>query len=155
MDTVWVVRDGLSSFPARVVHFDPERDVAVLDVSGQLGPSLALAARSEHGDTGALLGHPGGGFLAWTQASVDRMITFGLDIYDRSANFHRVLVVIANAYPGDSGGPIVSAEGEVLGMVVRAGVSKVFAVPADVLIKVLDSVSTGSRRVSTGSCLAH
>jgi S1-C subfamily serine protease len=86
---------------------------------------------------------------------VDRIITFGLDIYDRSSSFHRVLLVTANAYPGDSGGPIVSADGDVLGMVARAGVSKVFAVPGDVLMKALDSTSEAARRVPTGSCLAR
>jgi S1-C subfamily serine protease len=152
MDVVHVERDDDSSLSARVVHFDPHHDVAVLEVGGRLAPPLPLVARSEHGETGAVVGYPGGGFLAWSQASIDRMTTFGLDIYDRTSGRHRVVIVTAMVYPGDSGGPVVSAEGEVLGMVARGGLSKVVAIPGLVLIEALRSASAGTGPVSTGPC---
>jgi S1-C subfamily serine protease len=103
---------------ARVVRFDPNRDVALLRVDGLALAGIKLTA-AETGETGAVLGHPGGqDRLAVAPAVVtDELVASGRDIYGRSQTRRDLLVLGAAVHPGDSGGPVVDRSGDAVGMV--------------------------------------
>jgi len=106
---------------ARVVAFDPVRDIAVLAVADRGLPSLTLAAGpATVGTVGQLYGHPGGSDETVVRSfRVDEVTSELLpDIYgaplDRPVP-RPVLVVAASIERGDSGSPLVTDAG-VVGM---------------------------------------
>lgn len=102
---------------ARVVRYDPERDVALLRVRG-LGESPLPVGAGAVGQRGDVLGHPDGqGPLAVQPYAVSQTITaVGEDLYDRHRTRRDVYVLAAHLAAGDSGGPLLNPSGRVVGM---------------------------------------
>jgi S1-C subfamily serine protease len=120
------VRDaGGRSRAAEVVVFDKDSDLALLETAGH-GLTVLPLRVGDVGEEGAVIGYPGGQVAARVApARIDRWITaLGRDIYGRDATERSLLLLAATLRAGDSGAPLVSTEGEVLGVV--------FAVSPDV-----------------------
>jgi S1-C subfamily serine protease len=108
---------------ATVVFFDPERDIAVLYVPGYTAPALELAAGSR-GSKGAVIGYPGGGSERAVPAVVDGTISAeGRDIYNQNLVTRQIFVMQASVHPGNSGGPLIDLQGNVLGLVFATSAS--------------------------------
>jgi len=103
--------------PADVVVFDPNRDLAVLDVSGLGEDSLAVGT-PHVGDTCAVFGHPGGQIAIDVSPArvAERINALGRNLYDSQVTRRDVLVLSAHLMPGDSGGALVNADGMVVGV---------------------------------------
>jgi S1-C subfamily serine protease len=102
-----------------VVLLDPNMDFAVLRVSGLSASPLRVASTNQaRGTVGAVLGYPGGGAFTVSPAAVlDRRIAIGRNIYD-SGLIHRDIYVLQSVVrPGNSGGPVVTPDGTVIGVV--------------------------------------
>ncbi len=104
-----------------VVDFDPHDDVAILRVPGLNEPALTLAAHPASGTAVAILGYPldgpfdaEPGRIGQTQA-VSTENAYGNGPVMRSITPLRGLV-----RPGNSGGPLISATGQVQGTVFAA-----------------------------------
>lgn len=110
-------RPNGETFEAQVVTFDDDRDLAVLDVPGLEGPALPIAS-APPGTEGAVVGYPGG--QDQPRAVPARIETertaVGRDIYGRDQVERRVLFLAAELRQGDSGSPIVNADGAVVGV---------------------------------------
>jgi S1-C subfamily serine protease len=120
------------SFTARVVGYDASDDVAVLQASGAsnlktipLGNSATLNA----GQSVKALGNAGGtGSLrsaSGTVTGVDRGITVS-DDQGGSESLTGMIETNAAVQPGDSGGPLMNAAGQVVGMDTAASVGNGF-----------------------------
>ena len=146
--------DG-SRVPARVVAFDPRRDVAVLSAPGMDRPALVLADIGVAG-RGAVFGHPGGGALRIAPFSVGQRITaLGRDIYGEERTSRDVLVLASALAPGDSGGALVDPTGRVVGVAFAIAPDEpgvAYALTTAELRPVLAAAGRGD--ADTGACVA-
>lgn len=106
-------------YPAAVVYFDPTDDLAVLRTRAPLAAPLTLdAATVPSGTKAAVVGYPENGPLTVDPAAVAAQLTAqGRNIYNEGTVARQVYQVDANVQPGNSGGPVVDASGEVIGVV--------------------------------------
>ncbi len=113
------VIDGGGIHNTRVVWFDPDVDLAVLQVSDLSGKPLKINAAEQSSNTPAVvLGYPGGGdFNAQPAAVIDHFTAYGRNIYDQGSTARDVYSVNAKVIPGNSGGPLIGADGSVLGII--------------------------------------
>ncbi|HEY5108773.1 MAG TPA: MarP family serine protease [Acidimicrobiales bacterium] len=113
------VQIGTTVKSTKVVLFDPSFDLAVLQVSGLTAPILRLDPTPvDRGTQAAVLGFPGGGPFTVDAAGV--MAAFeaqGRDIYGHGLTVRKVYELDAQVRPGNSGGPLVLPDGEVIGVV--------------------------------------
>jgi S1-C subfamily serine protease len=105
-------------YEARVVVFDPFADVAVLAVPGLQAPALDFADDASRGDPGVVAGYPQNGSLDLRAAAVaQRVQARGQDIYGDQPSSRDIYAVRSTVRPGNSGGPLLSKDGKVLGVV--------------------------------------
>jgi S1-C subfamily serine protease len=147
---------GRRFLPATVVLFDPERDLAILQVAG-LGAAPLPTATGTAGETGAVFGHPGGNeALTVAPAGIDQEITAtGRDLYDSRSIRRDVFVLAAELHPGDSGGPLVNQSGAVVGVAFAIAPDRPATAYA-LTSKELDAdlAQPRAQAVTTGKCLA-
>jgi S1-C subfamily serine protease len=152
-ETHVLTQDG-RQLAATVVHFDPDRDLAVLAV-----PDLGLAPLSigdaGPGDIGAVLGHPGGGPLEVSPFEVSEEVeAVGRDLYDRHATRRQVLILASDLAPGDSGAALISPEGQVVGVAFAIAPDRPRTAYALDVIEVHEALSAPrSEDTDTQSCL--
>ncbi len=103
---------------AEVVAFDADRDLALLAVDGLDLPALARGPASVQSHA-FVIGHPGGQETQRVApVRIDRRReAIGRDIFDDRPASRRVLVLAADLERGDSGAPVIDAEGRVVGVV--------------------------------------
>jgi S1-C subfamily serine protease len=140
---------------AQVVVFDPNRDLAVLQVSG-LGQAPLDVEAAEIGESGAVFGHPGGQVeLEVSPARVaQRVQALGRNLYDSQLIRRDVLVLASRLEPGDSGGALVNAAGSVIGVafaIAPDDPNTAYALNSTELRTVLSAPRVGA--VDTGPCI--
>ncbi len=120
---------------ARVVSFDKVNDVAVLRVAGLKASPLRLAGAVE-GTPGGMLGYPGNGPYTETAVRVGRTVQIvGRDAYGHFPTPRRVTTIRGTIRSGNSGGPVVDAQGRVITTVFaqRAGTDGGYGVPTGIV----------------------
>jgi S1-C subfamily serine protease len=149
------VRSGISSVSASVVYFDPETDIALLSAPDLDAPPVDLVlAPLERGTSVVTAGFPGGGRFTALPARVrDLAVTRGESIYGEPGVRREVYVLRGNVEPGISGGPVLTEDGRVAGMVFAAGLDEpevAYALTSQVIAEA--SALSGAEPVPTGSC---
>ena len=139
---------SLGTVRARVVGRDPAADVAMLELEGDTAPlaelpvlELASEVRVSQGDWVISFGTPLG-FNHTMSVGVVAFVGRHLN-HDEYVLTTEHLQISAPSGNGSSGGPIVSMEGEVVGLTTRAdqhGVDLTFAVPASALQRIVDAM---------------
>ncbi|MER7915039.1 MULTISPECIES: MarP family serine protease [unclassified Streptomyces] len=105
-------------YPARVVLFDPDRDVAVLYVPGLSAPVLRFDTAASRGDSAVVAGYPQDGSLNLQAATVGNLVrATGQNIYSDGAVTREIYSIRSTVRPGNSGGPLLTADGRVFGVV--------------------------------------
>jgi S1-C subfamily serine protease len=151
-DVSGAAADGIISL------FDPELDIAVIRTPGLALPALTFAKASpERGATGAALGHPNAAPLAIVPAGVTANLhARGRDIYDSQVVVRNVLELRAAVEPGDSGGPLILADGTVGGLIFaesRTDPEVGYALdPLDVLAAAIPGIGK-TKAADPGACI--
>jgi S1-C subfamily serine protease len=144
------------SYASTVVVFDPKRDLAVLDVPGLPVPALKEGGALNTGDSAVVAGFPLDGPFRLDPARVRRTLTAtGSDIYGQPGVSRQIYSLFARVEPGNSGGPLLSENGEVVGVVFAKSLdddSTGYALTLNEAQPVLDAAEGATNRVSTGAC---
>jgi S1-C subfamily serine protease len=143
--------------PARVVLFDPKRDVAVLAVDGLRAKALPLAPGDLTKSADAVVaGFPGNRDFKAGAARVRNVISaVGEDIYGGPGVTREVYSLYADVEPGNSGGPLLSKDGRLAGVVFARSLDDPHTGYALTLGEVASDIQDGldaSAQVSTGGC---
>ena len=151
------VMDANGTHSATVIWFDPDLDFAVLRTNNLAGAPLSFNTNTiNRGTPAGVLGYPGGGaFQANAAAILDEFTAIGRDIYSQDRTARDVYSIQATVVPGNSGGPLVDTNGEVIGVVFATSTTYNNVGYALSLQKVVSEVSQARAQntpVSTGSC---
>jgi S1-C subfamily serine protease len=133
------ILSGGEQLTAKIIHIDPDRDIALLKVEGNDFPCLTLVATGSvrQGETVVAVGNPGGGMpFTVTKGIVSAVGKFP------AAGPGLWIQTDAAINPGNSGGPLLNTGGEVIGIntlkLERSSVSGIgFALSATDLLTVL------------------
>jgi S1-C subfamily serine protease len=156
-DQVEVQVSANHNLRARVVVYDPARDVAVLEVPDLDAPALAFAAKdAQTGDPALVVGYPENGPYTVRSARVRAKQTVGgTDIYGHNSVRRSIYSIRSVVRAGNSGGPLLAYNGTVLGMVFATASDSPdtgFVLSDDEVRGDADTGRGRTNAVDTGSC---
>jgi len=150
---------GGATYTATVVGVDPSHDVALLQLSDASdlativpGDASSVAIGDEVAGIGNALGRGGAPAVAnGSVTALGRSITAS-DPNGTSEQLTGMIQTDADIQPGDSGGALVNAQGQVVGMITAGsdrtastgGPTIGFAVPIDTALSVVDQIQSGN-----------
>ncbi|WP_460701673.1 MarP family serine protease [Myceligenerans halotolerans] len=142
----------------RVVYFDPVDDLAVIAVDALDADALDIAPTLSVGDRAVVQGYPFGGPFTSTGAGVLGVDTARVpDVYGASAAGREVYSLAAAVRPGNSGGPLLTTDGQVAGVVFARADSASdigYAMTSAELLPVAAQATELDSPVSSGRCAA-
>ena len=147
-------------YQAKVVLFDPQIDLAVLAVDGLpvSAKPLPIGADLERGADAAFAGYPKNGPYALGAARVRSVLrASGDDIYGKPGAVRRVYSLFAKVQPGNSGGPVVDTDGNLVGVVFAKSLDDANTGYALTMAEAREDIDAGisaADAVATGSCAA-
>lgn len=152
------VRDAAGERPAVAIHVDPALDIAVLSVPDVQAPAIGWTdTAATRGTEGVTLGFPGAqSEMVLHPATVrTRIEAVGRDIYGEGSVRREILVLTAPLVQGDSGGPFITSDG-LVGGVVFAGNPEDratgYALTAEQVRPGIESAISRNQEVSVGAC---
>ena len=152
-----MIKVGDETVRGTVVHYDPDVDVAVIDVPALDGPTVGFGLGGQERDQGAVLGFPQDGpFNAQPVRIRSDQRLRSPDIYGNGTVTRHVFSLRGLIRPGNSGGPVVSTSGKVLGVVFAASVSDRdtgYALTAEQVRRAAAMGLDAKQRVSSGNCV--
>jgi S1-C subfamily serine protease len=144
-------------YDAKVVLYDWHRDIAVLDVPDLNAPALQFTSKDAAGGSNAIVaGFPENGSYNVQPARVRGRITAnGPDIYHRGTVRRDVYSLFATVRQGNSGGPLLTPEGRVYGVVFAKSLDDPetgYALTADEVREDISKGRTANQQVDSDSC---
>ena len=147
-----------TSYEGRVVVFDPERDLAVVAAPDLPAQPLDQGDELRRGESGVVAGFPLDGPYRLDAARVREVVQArGSDIYGSPGTSREVYSLYARVRPGNSGGPLLSTSGDVVGVIFAKSLddnSTGYALTLDEARPVLKAAASANSPVSTGPCVA-
>jgi S1-C subfamily serine protease len=151
--TVTPVASG-KSYQAKILGYDQSDDVAVLQIQGAAGLKAVTIGGSSHVTVGTpvlAIGNEAGQGGPPTVApgvisSLDRTIEASDQNSGLTETLYGMLQTNANIRPGDSGGPLANAAGQVIGIDTAAGGSTVYsgyAIPINQALSIAAQIAAG------------
>ncbi|MEU0738655.1 MarP family serine protease [Streptomyces sp. NPDC006134] len=145
------------AYDATVVLYDWRRDIAVLDVPDLKAPALRFTDEdADSGDGAIVAGFPENGAYDVRAARVRGRITAnGPDIYRRGTVHRDVYSLYATVRQGNSGGPLLTTDGEVYGVVFAKSLDDAetgYALTVDEIRQDIEQGRAANRQVDSDSC---
>ena len=141
----------------RVVYFDPDSDLAVIEVPGLDADPIPLSDDLDEGDGAVFQGFPLGGPFTSEPALVQDIANVRTpDIYGRGPTSLEVFVLTGNVQSGNSGGPLLTLDGDVAGVIFARSENLQnvgYALTMEQLGPVAAQAPSLDRAVSTGACV--
>ena len=142
-----------------IVYFDPVLDLAIIAVPGLTADPLPLGGSLPAGTDAAVQGYPFGGPFTSGAARVMKVGTAQVDdIYGTSTHPREVYTLAADVRQGNSGGPVLTLDGTVAGVVFARSADTAsvgFAMTMAELDPVAAEASTLTATVSSGDCISN
>ncbi|WP_030422472.1 MarP family serine protease [Streptomyces sp. NRRL F-5065] len=154
--TVQIGGEG-RKYDATVVLYDWRRDIAVLDVPEMKAPVLRFADQdASSGSSAIVAGFPENGAYDVRSARVRGRITAnGPDIYRRDTVRRDVYSLYATVRQGNSGGPLLTPQGEVYGVVFAKSLDDPdtgYALTVDEIREDIEKGRAANQQVDSDSC---
>jgi S1-C subfamily serine protease len=147
---------GQDEVPGTVVYYNPDIDIAVLAVDGAHQPFLRFDRTGHAREAAAVLGFPQDGPYNVQAARIrGEQRLRSPDIYGNGTVLREVFSIRSLVRPGNSGGPLVSKAGDVLGVIFAASVTDGntgYALTAEQVAQGAAAGLTSDTAVSTGRC---
>ncbi len=157
-DTTVQIDGNPPGLDADVIDFDPHDDVAVLRVPELHEPTLQMVAQPKSGTAAAILGYPLDGSFDVEPGRIGQTETVSTeDAYGNGPVLRSITALRGRVRPGNSGGPMIDAGGNVVATVFAAITGSStgnggFAVP-NALVRAQLALAEGRvHSVSTGTC---
>ena len=142
---------------ASIVYFDPEDDLAVLAVNGLGAAPLPVGGTLQTGSSAVVDGYPYGGPFTTGSAQVLAVTSSSVaDIYNKQKTIREIYSLAADVQPGNSGGPLLSTDGRIAGIVFARSATQSnlgYAMTDAELQPVIAKAPTLSAPVSSGACV--
>ncbi|MFH8375258.1 MarP family serine protease [Streptomyces cyaneofuscatus] len=146
-------------YDAKVVLYDWQRDIAVLDVPDLRATPLEFTGPNDDaqsGDSAIVAGFPENGAYDVRSARVRaRIDANGPDIYQRGTVLRDVYSLYATVRQGNSGGPLLTPDGKVYGVVFAKSLDDPdtgYALTADEIREDIESGRTANQQVDSQGC---
>jgi len=151
------VEDSNGTHRSTAIWFNPNLDLAILRTNNLAGGSLSLSNATVNPKTAAaVLGYPGGGGFRVNPAVVlDEFTARGRNIYSQGSTTRDVYEVQADIIPGNSGGPLITADGTVVGVVFAQSTTYAhvgYALTSPTVKQQVSQATDRNQVVDTGSC---
>ncbi|WP_369372240.1 MarP family serine protease [Promicromonospora sp. Populi] len=144
------VREG------RVVYYDPIDDLAVIAVDNLAADPIDIAPTLAVGDEAVVQGYPYGGPFTSGSAGVLSVGTVQVpDSYGTSTEGREIYSLAAVVRPGNSGGPLLTTDGDVAGVIFARDESDLdigYAMTSAELLPVAAQAPDLDTAVTTGQC---
>lgn len=152
-----IVIDANGEHSTSVIWFDPDLDIAVLRTSNLAGKPLNLVDHiAANGTASAVLGYPGGGDFSAKPASVlESFNARGRNIYNQGETLRQVYSIKSDVNPGNSGGPLIDKDGNVIGVVFAESTAYDnvgYALTMSQVINEFNQAQVRNEVVGTGTC---
>ncbi|MGW5065155.1 MarP family serine protease [Streptomyces cyaneofuscatus] len=146
-------------YDAKVVLYDWQRDIAVLDVPDLKATPLEFTGPdddAQSGDSAIVAGFPENGAYDVRSARVRaRIDANGPDIYQRGTVLRDVYSLYATVRQGNSGGPLLTPDGKVYGVVFAKSLDDPdtgYALTADEIREDIEIGRTANQQVDSQGC---
>jgi S1-C subfamily serine protease len=141
----------------RVVLYDPDRDLAVIYVPNLDAPALTFAPHeASTGDNAIVVGYPLNGPFTPKSARIrDVRDIRGPNIYENRTVVRQIYTIRSTVRSGNSGGPLLAQNGQVLGIIFAAAVDDPetgFALTAEEASGDAQAGQALTGSVNTGAC---
>ncbi|WP_169748015.1 S1C family serine protease [Pseudonocardia acaciae] len=147
------------SYPATVVGYDRTHDIAVLRIQG--APDLRPATLGDSdsvaiGDQIAAIGNAGGSgqptVASGTVSALNRSITTTDELSGSSERLSGLIEVAAKVEAGESGGPLINSNGQVVGVTTAASVNFRYQTPGGTGYAIpINAAAAIARQISAGT----
>jgi S1-C subfamily serine protease len=145
---------GQPAVAGRVVAFDRANDLALIAVSGLATPPLAITDAAAGADV-AVAGYPFGGPLELRPGRVMSVGPITIEEGGRTST-REIMTLAADVDPGNSGGPVLTGDGAVGGVIFAKSdsVENVgYAIPVSTLVPLAAEAPALDQQVDSGSCV--
>ncbi len=151
------VLDGSGLHDATTIWFDPNLDVAVLHVANLHDTPLHIRTQQvTNGTAAAVMGYPGGGNLTVGPARIlETLDATGRNIYNQGNTVRTVYSIKATIRSGNSGGPLIAKNGDVIGLVFARSTqydTAGYALAMQAVQSALNASANRTAAVDTGAC---
>ncbi|MFI1995095.1 MarP family serine protease [Actinoplanes sp. NPDC020271] len=152
-----VVETTKGQIEGTVVVYDPKRDLAVIRVPGLKAPVMPFVTKkAASGASAIVLGYPQDGPYNAQSARVrDVGDITGPDIYESGDVTREIYTIKSLVRSGNSGGPLIAPDGEVLGVIFAAAADDKnvgFALTAAEAAPIAKLGRASTQAVKTGEC---
>jgi S1-C subfamily serine protease len=155
-EPVITLSNSQTQLGGKVIAIDRKKDIAIIFVPGLTGEKLTFIGPVNPNEVGFVVGYPNGGKLRTSAVSVSAEFeSLGTDIDGNGEARRAVIVFGGDVKPGNSGGPLLNDQGQVLGVVFAADEQNKntgYALAPSEVVSLIAAKAKDVETIDTGTC---